>query len=486
MMLKRLTLFALAVVSCVGPAATHAQGVRVSGVTYVQTVELRPLVYDSVSSYFATGTGEWRLMADGTPVRCLSGNDYCSYLRSGDKISAAPLVQDLSLASWGIGEGLSVRVDVRARAQLSTQGLIYPRSDRKFELIDAYAELERSWGRGRLGRQWISGGLGVYDFDGADLLLRRDRFSLEGWAGRALEAGLNDTYASAELAGIENLPPDQDGYLFGARGRFRPNAVTAVTAMYQRVLMADHGGVYSERAAVDATTRAYGTSIDVGLAYDFATGAWNEARLRVGRAGLHALGGSVEVRHTVPFFETWTLWGAFSPVGYDEARATVDWRVKAMPLVISAHGAYRKYGDTDAGLTLRSNGWRAGADAMWQGTGALSGFASYDVDIGNGASSNDARASLRWSGDGDRTIGITGSAVQNIYEFRIGTGRVIGGAVDVAMPIASDLRVRADCGFYRQLFSVGAPGPDWTQRRASVRLEWTLGRDPGLAAGKTK
>lgn len=476
-MLRRLVALALVTV----PLALFGQGVRVTGVTYIQTVELRPLVYDSISTYFTTGGNEWRTTADGTPVRCLSGSDYCTFLRSGDRIFAAPLTQDLSVASWGLGVGLSIHADVRLRTQLTAEGLVYPRSDRNVELMDAYAELERSWGRGRLGRQWIAGGLGVYDFDGADLLVRRNRFSLEGWAGRALEAGLNNTYASAELAGIENLPPDQDGYIFGARGRFRPGAASSVTAMYQRVLMADHGGVYSERAAMDATTRALGASVDLALAYDFATGAWNEARLRVARAGMHRLGVSAEVRHSVPFFETWTIWGAFSPVGFNEARATLDWRTTALPVVVSAHGAYRTYADAGAGLTLRTNGWRAGADVMWQGSGPISGFASYDVDIGDGASRNDARASLRWNGEGERTFGVTGSAVQNIYEFRIGTGRVIGGAVNASWPITPDVRVMTDWGLYRQLFSVGAPGPDWTQRRASLRLEWTLGRDPGLA-----
>ncbi|MBI3566908.1 MAG: hypothetical protein HY084_01730 [Gemmatimonadetes bacterium] len=480
-MLRRLRLVLCALL----PVAASAQGVRVTGVTYIQTVELRPLVNDSISTYYTTGSGEWRTLADGTPVRCLSGNDFCTYQRSGANIFAAPLVQDLSFASWGIGEGLSIHADVRGRTQLTTEGLIYPRGDRNFELMDAYAELERSWGRGRLGRQWLTGALGVYTFDGADLMLRRNKFSVEGWAGRALEAGLNNTFASAELAGIENIPPDQDGYIFGVRGRFRPDAITAVSATYQRVLIADHSGLYSERAAFDATTRTHGAAIDVAGTYDFVTGEWNEARLRVGRAGLHALGVSAEVRHSVPFFETWTIWGAFTPVGFNEARATLDWRMQGMPIVISAHGAYRKYAGTDAGLTLRTNGWRAGADVMWQGSGAISGYASYDVDIGDGASSNDVRATLRWSGDGERTFGITGSAVQNIYEFRIGTGRVIGGGVDAAWPIAPDLRLMADWGLYRQLFSIGAPGPDWTQRRASVRLEWTLGRDPGLA-GKGK
>ncbi len=463
----------------VGPACAAAQGVRVTGVTAVQGIELRPLVYDSIAPYFTVGAGEWRLTPDGTPARCLPNADYCVFQRSGDRIQAAPLLQDLSFSAWGIGEGVSVHVDLRGRTQLTTQGLIYPRSDTHFEVMDAYADVDRPWGRARLGRQWIAGGLGVYNFDGANLVYRRSRYSVEGWAGRALEAGLNVGYSSAELAAIENLPPDQNGYIVGVRGRMRPNAVTSATATYQRVLVADRSGLYSERAAFDATTRAYGVSLDMALAYDFASGAWNEARLRLGRAGLHTLGVSVEARHSAPFFETWTIWGAFSPVAFNEARATLDWRPGSVPVMLSAHGAYRRYNESDAGFTLRSNGWRAGASALLTGSSEFSGHASYDVDIGDGASRNDARVSVRWNPSTERSLGITGSALQNIYEFKIGTGRVMGLALDAATPITSDIRLMADVGFYRQLFSQGAPGPDWTQRRAALRLEWTLGRDPG-------
>jgi len=37
-----------------------------------------------------------------------------------------------------------------------------------------------------------------------------------------------------------------------------------------------------------------------------------------------------------------------------------------------------------------------------------------------------------------------------------------------------------DAGLYQHTLTNGAPGPDWTQRRGSVRVEWMLGRDPGM------
>ncbi|HEX6313649.1 MAG TPA: hypothetical protein VFZ73_02275, partial [Gemmatimonadaceae bacterium] len=69
------------------------------------------------------------------------------------------------------------------------------------------------------------------------------------------------------------------------------------------------------------------------------------------------------------------------------------------------------------------------------------------------------------------------------YEFRVGTGRMVGVRVDGGMRLASDLRLVGDAALYRHRLTGGAASPDWSQRRFSLRLEWTAGNDPGLAAG---
>ena len=138
-------------------------------------------------------------------------------------------------------------------------------------------------------------------------------------------------------------------------------------------------------------------ALDLGLNYDFATGDWNEARLRAGIGEAPGVGYSVEARHSRPFFELWTIWGAFSPVGFDEGRATVDWRPRGFTFLISLHGAYRKYAETNAGSICAR---MAGAPAATRaGTGAARcpPIGSYDVDIGSGAADTDVRAGVRWA-----------------------------------------------------------------------------------------
>jgi hypothetical protein len=467
------------------PCMLAAQGVRVSGVTTLQLVELRPLVTDSALASTVPGTGDWRTSPDGVPALCAPTSLYCRFERSGSRVSATPILQDLSISGWGWIEGLSLHADVRARTQLGGAGAFtYPRANDHFDVLDAYAELERGNWRGRLGRQWVTGGLGVYDYDGANAVYRHDAWSFEGWGGRALLAGLNEPYTTAQLAAVETIVPQQDGYIFGARARFRPDALSAASVMYQRVLVADRSGLYSERVALDESMRRFGLQLDAGLTYDLSSGEWNEGRARIGTGGAHAIGGSVELRHSRPFFELWTIWGAFAPVPFDEARGTIDWRPRESAWSFSLHGAYRKHADAFAGFDLRTNGWRAGGDAIWLASDEFSASASYDVDIASGAASEDGRIGARWNRPSGLSVGAEASVTQSIYEFRVGTGRIFGALLSGAVPIRDDFRLIVDGGLYQHALSNRAAGPDWTQRRLSMRLEWTMGGDPGMRAVK--
>ncbi len=478
--------FVVLAVAC--PALLCAQGYRITGVTSLQLVELRKLVLDSIESSSVPGTGQARTTVDGLPAQCPVVPTFCTFERSGARIAAAPVLQDLTIATWGWREGLSMHANVRARSQLGgTDELLYPRAGEHLQVLDAYAELDRETWRGRLGRQWITSGLGTYSIDGANALWRRDAFSVEGWGGRALVAGLSDPYTSAQLAAVDNLPPPEQGYLFGARARYRPNPLLGGSIIYQRVILSDRSGLYAERLALDASSRQLPVTIDLGLNYDFSTGDWNEARARVGTGLGHTLAYSAELRHSRPYFELWTIWGAFSPVGFDEERATVDWVPRGSPFAVSVRGAYRTYAEAGTAVPgVRTNGWRAGGDVRWQGEGALSANGSYDIDIGNGASGSDMRAGARWSTSSDLSFGGQLAVTQNIYEFRIGTGRIYGASVDGALRLSPDVRLVADAALYQHVLTNGAVGPDWTQRRAALRFEWTMGRDPGSTAGMAK
>lgn len=479
---------ALAVALVGAPRTGAGQQVRITGTTWIQSIDLRPLRDDSVRVGETVGDGLYRATPGGLLARCVDGDPWCRFRTSGERATTTPLLQDLEVAAWGLGEGISFHAHARARAALGGESTLWPRLGDRFDALDAYLQVERSAGRMRLGRMWANTGLGAYNFDGASLLVRRWNASLEGFGGRALVQGLNEPYTSAEIGVVDDLPPDAGGYLLGIRARARPTPLTAVAATYQRIIRDDRDGLYSERAAVDLSTRVVGTLVDASVTYDVAGAILNEARLRLARPLAGRVEGGAEVRRSRPFFELWTIWGAFAPVGFDEARADLTWRGLDDALQVGAHGAYRQYDDTDAGvgfLPLRSDGWRFGASANWLLSERFTSYGSYDIDVGFGASRSDAAAGMRWAPRVGSYVGANVSGFQTIYEFRVGTGRVLGLALEGATRLTSELRLAADAGVYKHRLTDGAPGTDWSQRRASVRLEWTVGGDPGLVGGRS-
>lgn len=478
--------FALMVIAAAfPPAGAFGQSVRVSGVTSVQAVDLRPLVEDSVDVALATGEGLFRTLENGQIVRCLEGQAFCRYRRSGSRVMATPLVQDLRATAWGLGQGISLQAHVRARSSLGREDFLWPRAQDEFDAIEGYLQVDRERLRARLGRQWAVNGLGAYNYDGASVLYLLGRGRIEAFGGVSLVAGLNEAHTGSALEEIDDLPPDERGYLIGVRGASRLGANGVLSGTYQRIIRADRGALYAERVAADYSTRVLGAGVDAGWVHDLVSGEANEARLRVSRALPMRLAASVDLRRHRPFFESWTIWGVFSPVGFDEARGTLAWRDPTGRLSVDARGGWRKYSETDAGvefLPLRDDGWRVGAGAEWMMSDAWLWYGEYDVDVGFGASRTDASAGARWTPSEDRYVGASVSALENIFEFRVGSGRVLGLRVEGGTRLSREARVVVDGALYSHRLSRDAIGADWSQRRFSARLEWTVGRDPGEAS----
>lgn len=478
----RLTLLATAVLLSCPWGVALAQGVRITGATWLQSIDLRPLREDSVAASRAQGTGSVRRAPDGQPVQCLEGAAYCHFATNGARRITNPLLQDLGISAWGLGEGVSAHAHVRLRASVGGAESLWPRLDDRFDALTAYVQWERERARGRVGRLWATNGLGAYNYDGASVLLRRGAHALEAYGGRALVQGLSAPYTSSAIGAVDDLPPEEEGVLLGARLLLRPTDVTAITAVFQRVLYADRSSLVSDRVALDATTRLAGTTLDASLAYDVAGTVLNEARIRLGRRLPFGTSGAVEGRRHRPFFELWTIWGAFSPIGFDEGRAELSWQGAGARVQLAAHGGYRRYAADANGLAslpLRGNGWRAGGDATWLASERLTASAGYAVDLGFGAARTDVYGGTRWTPSERFHLGASLTGFQSIYEFRVGTGRVLGASLDAGYRLRPDLRASIDAGVYRHRLINDAPGTDWSQRRGSLRLEWAVGGDPG-------
>jgi hypothetical protein len=241
--------------------------------------------------------------------------------------------------------------------------------------------------------------------------------------------------------------------------------------------------------SVDGVYAVAGTVLTLNSQADLATTAINEFVLRASRPFSSRIGGSVEYRHSTPFFPLWTIWGVFAPVGFNEARGDGRWQSADGKWWTTLGGGYRQYQDTHTGvgfLPLRDNGWTLLATGGWRAGRTFDVNGSYRRDIGPGAAKSDGSVGVRWTRSDDRWFGVTGSATQNIFEFRLADGFLLGAMLDAGIPLTSTLHLVAQAGAYRQTASsTPSTTVNWTQRRALLRLEWWGGGDPGMRSTPT-
>lgn len=479
--MRRLSVAACVVVTVVGPTTGLAQGLRIRGTTTSRLLELRPFVSDSVLATSVIDTVEsssYRLAPNGLVVKCISGETWCRYRRSADRReSAVPVFQDLDITAWGLGEGVSMHAELRGRTAFGSDRELWPRALDRFDLLAAYAEVSRERGEARVGRQWLTSGLGFYNFDGAAVTVRPwRRLTVQSWGGLSLARGLNELRTSGEIANLDEFPPDQDAWIMGTEVRVRPTATSTASVMYQRELQRDRGGLFSERLAADGTLRLGTIGLEAALEHDLAQQHLNHARVQLRLPSLRGVQLAVEGRRFRPLFELWTIWGAFSPVGFNEGSLFAAWTTPSRNLGLDLRGSWRQWDETDAGLQstpLRDRGWRVSGDATWRPRPAFMVHGGYAIDIGLGAARNDGSIGVRWDGASRWSLGTSATTFQSIYEYRLGTGRVYGGAIDGALRIRRDVRLVGDFAVYEQSFRNRAPQTDWSQRRGTLRIEWT-------------
>ena len=315
--MRTLGISALLLPALAGPAA--AQGVRGDVRITATYLDFVSVVRDSLDEDQVPGSGITRELPDGTVVTCIPGGD-CYWYRSGSKQSATTFLQDLRLTAWPGVTGLSGRVEARGRFGSDD---FWPRTSKEFEVRALYADFERTNYRLRAGRQTRHGGLGQYPFDGGTFLWRGfGNVRLEAFAGRSLARTVLEPYTGSLIADSDALPPDKGAALWGLEGWGRGGALSG-SLQYQREIRSDRAGLYSERMSADARWDAKPVITEASADFDLATLEFNEARLRVRHAFTRQWFALGEIRHYHPFFELWTIWGAFSPVGYNEGLSLI-------------------------------------------------------------------------------------------------------------------------------------------------------------------
>jgi hypothetical protein len=436
----------------------NAQGVRMNGSSTVRYIEVRPL---QLATDPATTT---------------------------EPLALVPFTQDVHLNAWGLGQGVRLYAHVRGRASLSGPADLWPQADDAFDALSAFLEVDRSYARVRIGRQWSSSHLGFYNFDGAALLARPwSWLSAELYGGWALAPGLNESVTGSALAAVEELTPGRRSNLIGVQVGARRGALQ-LNGEYQREIRTDRAGLYGERAAADAGLDLQGWRLGSALEADLAGRRVNEAYVRLQPPRLLGFQPLLQLRTHRPYFPLWTIWGAFSPVGFDEVSTDLGWSGRDNKLTFDLRGAYRTYHDDDAVQELfgdvRTNGWRAGLGASWQATQALSAFSHYQADIGFGAARSEGGAGVRFEIKENSHLAASLIAFQTAHELQVREGTVVGAATSASVRLRPDVQLSWDVAAYRHLRARGIQAIDWNQLRASAQLDWSIGSDPGMRAAQ--
>jgi hypothetical protein len=399
-------------------------------------------------------------------------------------LSTVPVIQDLELSAWGFGTGMRAFAQFRGRGTVSGSSDLWPRSDDALDVLALYGEIERARLRVRAGRQWKVSGLGFYNFDGVDVDVSvSPALTLEGYAGRSLVRGLNGGRTGGALESIESLATPSTGVLFGVNARYRPMVNLALSALYQIDFRADGRGVYSELAVANGVFNRKGATAEAAVELDVATLRLNQASLQLRAPLFKNWLSSAELRRYRPYFELWTIWGAFSPVGFDEARATLTWANREHRLVLRGEASYRSYGVDALEQTpdaLRTDGWGVGTSLSWSPRAPWRIETAYRVESGYGASGRDGHLSVIRQLGPTGSIALQGLVFQRLYEFQLPEGTVVGLGAEMMVPISARSQLLGSAMLYRHLNSGSGAGLDWSQRRVSVRVLWTIGSEPGI------
>jgi hypothetical protein len=436
-------------------------------------------VQDTIDRAQATLDENGRLVFDGHPVSCVLV-DRCTYFNAGPIVSGSAMSLDVSVTAWGLGvRGLSATALARTRRDVGGEFAL-PRTEDRFDLLLAYAELARERWRARAGRLRTAAGLGFSAYDGAELQLRpRGSLRVEGYAGRSLAPGLEES-RDAALDPIEAFVPDQSSWLFGAALGWEPARHTGLALRYQRDLLGDRSVLLSERASFDARTTAWRpVTLEMSTDWDVALSRIGKSHIAVSYPASRALTLRASARRYLPYFELWTIWGYFSPVAYREAELDAAWA--ASPgLNLRGGIAWRAYEEHDASVIfdeLHDDAVRMRLGGVYTG-GPWTASAEYRLDRAVGAFFNGGDAEVRWLALDGLELGAHVIATQQIMEFRLGDERIWGAGASVRWQLGRRLLATAGATRYAHQVDGRPTRGDWDQTRAWVALDVGFGSEP--------
>lgn len=247
---------------------------------------------------------------------------------------------------------------------------------------------------------------------------------------------------------------------------------------YQRQVDQTTNFFVSERAAFSATLRPLrGWSLTGGTEYDFDYGWWGTSELTLHHTRRWG-GGSVGVRKYRPYFDLWTIWGAFSPVPYHGVNGSL-WLAPVRRLRLRGAIETYKYDASEADAPLvqtvdEGRRWTAGATVDIAKGLTLDG--GYRHEFGSGAASEGFDGNLSYTPVRPLTIIAEGGHLVRPLEFRINDPELTWYGLSADLRATERLRIGlAALRYDENRRRPDASGIEWSQTRFRATFSWLFG-----------
>lgn len=461
-----------------GGSPAGAQQYRVRVDSRMQGVSWRGVAADSIPRAQAVlQPGGGFLTPDGHAATCQQS--FCYFFRAGDVRRGLPWVSQVDLAGWGFGvQGLSLRANARVATDLG-DGATWPGTQPEVQLVEGYLEYASRGVTTRAGRQFLSSRLGAYGLDGGLVTVRdADRgLELSSYIGWGLARGVALPVTDPALNPLQDFQPRDRQIVAGLDAGVTSRLVDA-RLEYRREVDPAVDYFVSERAAASLAIRPLApVSITAGGEYDLAFGETGSADVTIGWIGRgYTL--STGWRRYRPFFDLWTIWGAFSPVPHHTMHAAAS--VTAVP-GLTLRGRGERYQFEDAGantptVQVESEGWRVSSGATWTPTQAWVLDGGYHAEFGPGAASRGVDLRATWIASQAFWISAHGARMKRPLELRYSDSDLTVFGVDAEYRPTPRWRLGGEAASWREKRDRNDAGAlDWNQVRVAARISFFFG-----------
>jgi hypothetical protein len=184
------------------------------------------------------------------------------------------------------------------------------------------------------------------------------------------------------------------------------------------------------------------------------------------------------VRRYRPFFDLWTIWGAFSPVPHHTIHASGS-VTPLNSLTIRARGERYWFEDAEVftpGVSVEDRGWRFESGATWSPAAQWVLDGSYQAEFGPGASSRGFTGRLTWLATSRLSMSAHGARLQRPLELRFNDAELTTLGVDAEYQPDARWRIGLQATRYDETRDrPDASAIDWDQLRLSGRISLLFG-----------